>query len=75
MTDTSDHDLLIALNTKMDIILTLHTAQIADLQTRVTVLERREDTQSGAWAGAKWLWGVLAALPVGGLGYLFGHHN
>lgn len=66
--DYTDHDLLIALHTKFDMIL----PEIASLKERVTTLERQADRQSGFWAGGKAVWTFLASLPAGVAGYILG---
>lgn len=48
---------------------------IGSLKERVTVIERKQDEASGFLSGAKWLWGILLALPAGAVAYIFGVSN
>jgi len=72
---TSDHDLLVAINTKLDLWIPEMKGDIRDLQERVTVLERSADRQSGFISGGKALWGFITALPAGVAGVLIGRHT
>lgn len=66
----TDHDLLILLNERVkqqtDTVNKLKDAldlEISDLKLRVTALERTIDRQSGFFSGAKFVWGIIGALP------------
>lgn len=66
----TDHDLLILLNERVrqqtETVTRLKDAldlEISDLKLRVTALERTIDRQSGFFSGAKFVWGIIGALP------------
>lgn len=66
----SDHDLLVlSLERIANLTLTLEkfqeslTSEFKDLKDRVTVLERQSDRQTGFFSGAKFIWGIIGALP------------
>jgi len=76
---TADHDLLIRIDTKLD----LYRDQTREFETRVDreIRELRKDfdelrssqtKSSGFFDGAKWLIAVIMALPAGVLAYMFG---
>ncbi len=46
--------------------------EIGTLKERVTDVERKQDRDSGFFAGAKWLWGILLSLPAGAVAYILG---
>lgn len=77
----NDHDLLVAINTKLDLWIPEIKmdigdlkAELGDLRTRLTVVERTQDRQAGFFAGGKALWAFLTALPSGALGLLLGKY-
>ncbi len=63
-----DHDLLIRIETKMD----LFAADMAAMKERLTDVERAIDRQAGFMSGGKAAWAVLGALPPGVLAVLLG---
>ena len=64
----NDHDLLIVIAERTR----SWGARFERLENRVTDLERSGDKQSGFFTGAKFLWGMLTALPVGVIAYVLG---
>ena len=64
----SDHDLLIVIAERTR----TWGERFDKLENRVTELERSDDKQSGFFTGAKFLWGILTALPVGVVAYVLG---
>ena len=59
----NDHDLLIRIDTKLDIFVRQTAADITDIKERVTELEREADQRRGFFRGANWLWSFIGALP------------
>ena len=47
-------------------------SEIQSLKDRVTEVERKQDQAAGFLAGARWLWGIILALPAGVVAYIFG---
>ena len=79
MNNFSDRDILVRLdlgmtNVQTDITeLKTHVGQVeAKLSERITALERADDKRSGMFTGAKFLWGILTAMPVGVIAFLLG---
>lgn len=79
MNNFSDRDILV----RLDLGMTNVQTDITELKTRVgqveqklseriTALERDNDKRSGMFTGAKFLWGILTALPVGAIAYIMG---
>lgn len=66
----NDHDLLVSINTKMDIWI----PEVIDLKGRVTALERILDRQAGFLSGGKALAGFITAMPAGAIGVLLGKY-
>ena len=56
-----DHDLLIRIETKLDVF----TADMAAVKGRLTEVERALDRQAGFISGGKALWAIIGALPPG----------
>lgn len=66
----ADHDLLIVINTKLDVFAAAQAAlaaqvakDYAELSARMTILERKADRQDGFLAGGKLVWAIIGALP------------
>lgn len=68
MNDQEDHDLLIRIETKLDIMMT----DYGQLKDRVTALERSSDKQSGFISGGKFLWSLMTSIPVGVVAFILG---
>lgn len=67
----SDHDLLIVIAERTR----MWGERFDKLENRVTELERSGDKQLGFFTGAKFLWGIIASLPVGVIAYILGGGN
>lgn len=74
-----DHDMLIIINTKLDVftgtLATVQAQQASDRaawETRLTALERSADRQAGLLSGGKFLWAIIGALPPSVVAILFG---
>ena len=79
MSNFSDRDILVRLdlgmtNVQTDITeLKNHVGQVeTKLSDRITAQERADDKRTGMFSGAKMLWGLLTALPVGLVAYVLG---
>jgi hypothetical protein len=79
MNNFSDRDILVRLdlgmtNVQSDITeLKTHIGQVEQkLSDRITALERDADKRTGMFTGAKFLWGILTAMPVGVIAFLLG---
>lgn len=68
MNEYSDHDLLVIISERTRVF----GEDMTSIKDRVTALERRADTQSGFFSGAKALWGLILAVPTGALGTILG---
>lgn len=49
--------------------------QLADHESRLRLIEGKQQTQTGQFQGAGKLWALLSAVPAGILGYLINQHN
>ena len=55
----TDHDLLIRIETKLD----MHLSDILSIKDRLTLVERTLDRQAGFLAGGKAIWVLIGAVP------------
>lgn len=77
---STDHDLLIRIDTKldyfkrdMDALKATVRDEVQGLTERVTALEHTASRQSGFFAGSKAIWALLSQLPAGAVALLWGY--